>query len=344
MKIALLGCKGTTLDLLHDIHSEVPIDTVITLPKDIAAKNNVAFYRTEDIIKFCEKKNIPHQLAESYNLKSESDQNFFERSNFDLLLVIGWERLIPEMVLKTLNKFSCGMHGSAFGLPRGRGRSPMNWALITNQKFFTTYLFRYKPGIDDGDIIGFQSFEITQHDSIETLHLKNRIVMGNLVKEYFPLIAEGKEVYFPQPPENTTFYPKRKPGDGIIDWRKRTETIYNLIRAVSTPYPSAFSFLYDKKVVIHGAIPFDNLMYSSKIEPGQVLNVSPASNFFIVKTLDGSLLINDFEGYDINDIEPGMKFSSGDQDEIMEDILTRYPDFVSEDQMEIDKRTIQRLS
>lgn len=344
MKIALLGCKGTTLDLLHDIHKEVPIDTVITLPEDIATKNKVAFFRGNDLLSICKKKNIAFHLADTYSLNSVKDQSFFEKASFDLLIVIGWERLIPEEILKTLKKFSCGMHGSAFGLPRGRGRSPLNWALITNQKFFTTYLFRYKPGIDDGDIIGFQSFEITQHDTIETLHLKNRIVMGNLVKEYFPMIAAGKEVYFPQPPENTTFYPKRKPEDGRIDWSKRTETIYNLIRAVSAPYPSAFSFLNNNKVIIHRAIPFDKILYSSKIKPGQILNVSPASNFFVVKTLDGSILVNEYEGFDINEIEPGMTFTSGDQDKIMEDIITRYPGFVTEEQMEIDKQTIQQLS
>jgi methionyl-tRNA formyltransferase len=335
MKIALLGCKGTTLDLLNSLTGTVSFDTVITLPEDLAVKNKVAFYRANDIRQFCAQKNINCHFVKSYSLKNESDMEFFSKSNFDLMFVIGWERLIPSDILKSLNKYACGMHGSPFGLPRGRGRSPLNWSIITRKNRFITYLFRYKPGMDDGDIIGFKAFDVNEFDTIGSLHQKNRMVMGELIREYLPVMESGKETLWHQPPENPTFYPKRTAEDGFIDWTRSTDGIYNLIRAVSFPYPSAFTYLNDTKIIINKAFPFDNQLFPSHAKPGEIIDVSVALGNFIVKTGNGTLNVTDYEGMDINNIKRGMVLTGSNMEEIIRDIQTRYPDFIQDEQKEI---------
>ena len=184
MKITLMGCKGTTLDLLNNIISEKAfnIDLVITLPENLGEKHGVAFYRGSEIVNYCKDKSIPVHVVKSYTLKDQADLKFFKEAQIDLLLVIGWERIVPDEVLKTLGRFACGMHGSPYGLPKGRGRSPMNWALIGGHNRFVTNLFKYNPFIDAGNIIGFQVFEINEFDTISSLHIKNRI--GSVVKSY----------------------------------------------------------------------------------------------------------------------------------------------------------------
>jgi methionyl-tRNA formyltransferase len=94
MKIGILGCKGTTLDLLHDLNTAgIEICQVMTLPESIAKKNRVAFFRGTDIGGFCNTNGIPLHTVKSYHLKRDEDLAFFENVTLDLLLVIGWERL-----------------------------------------------------------------------------------------------------------------------------------------------------------------------------------------------------------------------------------------------------------
>ena len=309
LKLAILGSKGTTLDLIAGLHQAeaCAIDTVVTLNAETAQRNNVAFFRGADIAAYCRGAGIRLHETRSYALNDSADRAFFERERFDLLCVLGWERLIPPDVLRMLGKFACGMHGSAFGLPRGRGRSPMNWSIITGQNRFITYLFRYTPGVDDGDIIGLRVFEINAHDTIESLHQKNRIAMLQLLTEYLPRIAVGDVAFTPQPPGVPTYYPKRLPEDGLIDWTASTQAIHRLIRAVAPPYPGAFAHYEGRRIGILAAQPFDAALFPSSIASGMIVDVSVARRSFVVKTSDGSLLVTEFDGIPPSDIRPGMR-------------------------------------
>lgn len=336
MKITILGCKGTTLDLLNGLtEAGVAISQVVTLSGALAAKSKVAFYCGDQISAYCEERGIPCQETRSYNLQDPADVEFFEQLQTDLVLVLGWERLLPAGILGSIRLFACGMHGSPFGLPRGRGRSPLNWALITGQRKFLTYLFRYTAGVDDGDIIGSRAFDINEHDTIATLHQKNRIAMLNLVIAHLPHIEDGTAEFWRQPDEEATFYPKRVPEDGIIDWNNSTEALHRFIRALAPPYPGAFCFLGDKQVQISAAQPFDNGMFAGSANPGTITDVSLAAGSFVVKTIDASLLVTEFSGVSIDDLAPGALLRGGDQSKVLAAIRERYADGLSDSQKEI---------
>ncbi len=337
MKIGILGCKGSTLDLINTIISEksFSLDAVITLPIELACKNKVAFYTGDKIVQYCQKNMIPYYVTKSYNLKDEEDLIFFKKNNFDILLVIGWERLIPNEILQTLGKFACGMHGSPYGLPKGRGRSPLNWSIITNQNKFITYLFKYNNDIDAGDLIGFKVFDINLFDTISSLHAKNRIVMYKLLCTYLPLIEQDKIIFFPQPPEKPSFYPKRAPEDGIIDFNQNTIDIYNLIRATSYPYPSAYCFYNDKKVYIREAYPFDSSLYHSEVKPGTIVDLSISLKEFVFKTSDGSIIVRKFDGIDIDEFKLGDMLTGANYNKILQKIINRYPKGIENDEREI---------
>ncbi|NVM29841.1 MAG: hypothetical protein HWN65_13435 [Candidatus Helarchaeota archaeon] len=337
MKIAILGCKGTTLDLLNSIVSQKAfnIDLVVTLPENLAQQFNIAFFRGKEIISYCNANSIPFHVVKSYTLKEPEDLSFFKEAKIDLLLVIGWERIVPESVLNSLGKFSCGMHGSPYGLPKGRGRSPMNWSIITGHNRFVTNLFRYDPFVDAGNIIGSITFEINEFDTISSLHSKNRIAMFQLLKTYVPLIEKDKVVFSPQPPLKPTYYPKRTPDDSGIDWNLSTLQIYNLIRAVSSPYPPAYCYLNGKKVFILEAFPFDSALFDSAVQPGTIVDLSIALEEFVIKTKDGSLLVKKIKGLSITDIQIGDVLQGVDSEEIMEQIVKRYHENIPDDEKEI---------
>jgi UDP-4-amino-4-deoxy-L-arabinose formyltransferase/UDP-glucuronic acid dehydrogenase (UDP-4-keto-hexauronic acid decarboxylating) len=311
LKLAILGSKGTTVDLIAGLaHAKVwPISAVVTLNAESAARNNVAFFRGAEIAACCSRNGISCYEARSYTLNDPADAAYFDQQRFDMLCVLGWERLVPPAILGTLGKFACGMHGSAFGLPRGRGRSPMNWSIITGQNRFITYLFRYTPGMDDGDILGSRVFEINAYDTIETLHQKNRIAMLQVLGECLPAIAAGEAEFTPQPTGEPSYYPKRTPDDGLIDWRSSTRAIHRLVRAVAPPYPGAFAYLDGRRIGIQAAQPFDAALFASNVAPGTIVDVSVAGGSFVVKTADGSLLVTAFDGIAAAELRPGSQLT-----------------------------------
>jgi methionyl-tRNA formyltransferase len=337
MRIALLGCKGTTLDLLDSIVSQksIKVDLVITLPEHIAEKNQVAFYRGREIAHYCEEHGIPVHMVKSYHLNDDEDLQFFQAAGIDLMLVIGWERIVPGEVLRTLQKFACGMHGSPYGLPKGRGRSPLNWSIITGHNKFVTYLFRYNPLIDDGYVIGFKVFDINEFDTIASLHAKNRIAMYQLLEIYVPLIERDEVTFWPQPPGKVTYYPKRIAADSGIDWTQKTSEIYNLIRAVAPPYPPAYCYHKEKKIFIFEAYPFDSTLFHHSINPGTIVDVSISLGHMLVKTGDGTLIVKDFRGTQISHLRVGDVLQGINQNEILRQVAQRYPENTSDDEKEI---------
>jgi UDP-4-amino-4-deoxy-L-arabinose formyltransferase/UDP-glucuronic acid dehydrogenase (UDP-4-keto-hexauronic acid decarboxylating) len=335
MKLAILGCKGTTQDLIHGLEEGgVRIDLVITLPDRVARRNRVAFFRGPEIQALCEERSIPLRVVQSYPLAEDADRELFRREAIDLLLVIGWERLLPGDILATLGRFACGMHGSPFGLPRGRGRSPMNWAILTGHRRFVTYLFRYNEGVDAGDVIGFKTFEINPFDSIATLHWKNRVAMQQLVLEYLPRIQAGEFAFWPQPPGRPSFYPRRRPEDGLIDWSRPTREIHDLVRAVAPPYPGAYCFLGGRELRVLEAQPFDSALFRA-CEPGTILDASRALGQFVARTGDGSLLVRRFEPVPIGEIHPGQQLEGGAQETTLARVRARYPEDLPVDEREI---------
>ena len=132
------------------------------------------------------KMNIPIYVPETYSLNSRRDINFFVEEKFDLLIQGGWQRLFPEEVLNSLRIGALGLHGSSDMLPKGRGRSPMNWSLIEDKKRFIMHLFMIKPGIDNGDILAIQdlmdnillSRKKVSLVIIKNVHLKMVVLIG----------------------------------------------------------------------------------------------------------------------------------------------------------------------
>ncbi len=231
--------------------------------------------------------------------------------NLDILLVMGWQRLIPDWFLESLSIGAFGMHGSSKPLPHGRGRSPMNWSLIQNKHEFFTHLFQYIPGVDDGPIVGVQKFDITQFDTCLTMHFKNTISMIKLCHQHLPSLMDGTAKYFPQPTKGATYYPKRTEEDGIIFWSDSTTEIYNLVRAVTHPFPGAFTYFDHKpenRIIIWKAIPFDNQITWPYAEDGEIVEVF-FDGTFVVKTKDSSILVQEYEGFKCREEYVGLKLS-----------------------------------
>lgn len=311
-RVAVIGCKHTTRDFIVGLERfGYVIDHCITIPPALGESCKVAGYT--DLREFLEERRIAYTQADRYDLKSDEDEHAIRALGLDMLLVIGWQRLIPQYLLSALSIGAFGMHGSSKPLPHGRGRSPMNWSLIQNKDTFYTHLFRYLPGVDNGPIVGVKRFDLTRFDTALTAHFKNQVAMLQLCIENLPDLLAGRAVLQPQPVDGVSYYPKRTAEDGLINWSAGTLEIYNLIRAVTRPFPGAYTFLdddHDKKLIIWRAIPFDTQIQWPSAHAGEIVEAF-GGGYFVVKTDDASLLVEDYAGPRVHYQTVGHRFGCG---------------------------------
>lgn len=277
----------------HLIAAGINIDYFVCLTPEQGKKFNISGYF--DYRPMAKKYSIPVYIPERYDMKSDADLTFFKEHNFDLLIQGGWQRLFPEDILETLNIGAIGVHGSADLLPKGRGRSPLNWSLIEDKKRFIIHYFIIKAGVDDGDVFTYKDFDINEFDDIETLYYKNALVTRSVLLEYIPKLLAGDYSVVPQIGE-PSYYPKRTPADGKIDWEKMdVHQIYNFIRAQTKPYPGAFGDFNGGAYKIWKARVFDTRMIYPEMKYGDV--VETFNDKILINCRGGLLLVDEYEKY-----------------------------------------------
>jgi len=294
-RLGVAGAKTTTLETLESLLADGRrIDLLITLTPEQAERARVAGYT--DLRPFAAAHGIEVHHPASYALSTDEDRAALPGFRLDCLLVIGWQRLVPEWFLETLTCGAYGMHGSAEPLPRGRGRSPMNWALAQGRRSFLTHLFRYDAGVDSGAVVARQRFDITPWDDCETLHFKNRMAMTRLLSAHLDAILDGSVATVPQPTDvEPTYLPKRTPEHGRILWTEHSmHTLHDHIRAQTRPFPGAFSHLEGDSEPFHFWVghPFDTHLTDLDAHPGTVVERFHDDSF-LVTTWDGSVLVRD---------------------------------------------------
>jgi len=311
VKVCLFGCKSTSELLGRHIHELFGLHSVVTISVYKGEKAFVADFK--DFAPWCAENGVRLRYADRYDQKSEADLAFFQKEKFDIGFVNGWQRLLPDDILSTFRIGVFGMHGSAANLPIGRGRSPMNWSLIEGRLIFYTNMFRYKAGVDDGDVLDTIAFSINDHDTAETLHYKNTLAMVAMIKRNAARFASNDLEYQVQDNNLTpTYYPKRTPDDSLIDWTAPIDNIERFIRAVAPPFNGAFTFHCDTRISILRAAIFEldnGSLGFQDADWGEIVEVFDNGKF-LVKVPGGILIVHEHaaEGFAPN---PGMVLNNG---------------------------------
>jgi methionyl-tRNA formyltransferase len=197
--------------------------------------------------------------------------------------------MLSEDILNLPVSGAYNLHGSL--LPAYRGRTPVNWAIINGEKQTGVTLHHMIGKADAGDIVGQKAVEIEFQDTARTLYDKLCGAAKEMLAEVLPLIREGRAPRIPQDLTKGSYYSGRRPEDGRIDWSWPAVRIYNLIRAVTEPYPGAFGFLPGVgKILIWWALPEEGRRNDHT--PGQI-EVGKRDVF--VRTGDGRLKLVDIE-------------------------------------------------
>jgi UDP-4-amino-4-deoxy-L-arabinose formyltransferase/UDP-glucuronic acid dehydrogenase (UDP-4-keto-hexauronic acid decarboxylating) len=291
-KVTVFGVKDTTLEIINYIHNTIcDVSLIVTINDKVLAKNHVAGF--SELTSIGEKYNINIFKSDSYSLKDDNCKEFFEKNTFDIGISMGWQRLIPKYILDKFSLGIFGFHGSCGYLPYGRGRSPLNWSIIEGARRFILNLFQYDAEADSPNVFANSMFEINQFDTIRTLQYKQLISSKVLIKKLMESYRTGKIIIQQESKDFDSWYEKRTPDDGKVDFKQKTHEIYNLIRGVTRPFPGAFAYIGVDKITIWKAYPFDGIMDFSKYCPGEVVDMFDEN--ILVRTIDGSLIICEYE-------------------------------------------------
>jgi methionyl-tRNA formyltransferase len=204
----------------------------------------------------------------------------------ELILSFYYRRLLSNELLAIPPRGGINLHGSL--LPKYRGRSPVNWVLVNGERQTGVTLHYMTEEADAGDMIAQRPVEITFEDTALTLFRKVAQAALALFRETFPLIKAGLAPRIPQDPAQATSYGGRRPKDGKVEWVRPALALYNLIRAVTAPYPGAFTWYQGKKLYVWSS----RLSTGSAEErwiPGTILGVRDGG--CMVATGEGELLL-----------------------------------------------------
>ncbi|MEI6420678.1 MAG: bifunctional UDP-4-amino-4-deoxy-L-arabinose formyltransferase/UDP-glucuronic acid oxidase ArnA [Lentisphaerota bacterium] len=189
----------------------------------------------------------------------------------DIIFSFYYRDMIKPAVLEIPPKGCFNLHGSL--LPAYRGRCPINWVLVNGESETGVTLHQMTPKPDDGDIVAQEKIHISPDDTAMTLHLKADAAAAKMLEKILPKLKTGKIGGVPQDNSKASYFGGRKAKDGQIDWNSTSTQIRNLVRAVTRPFPGAFTFIGGKKYILWAVTELP--ASTENVSPGQVISSSP---------------------------------------------------------------------
>jgi methionyl-tRNA formyltransferase len=181
------------------------------------------------------------------------------------------------------------MHGSL--LPKYRGRAPINWAVLHGEPRIGMTLHRMVKSADAGAVVDQDGVEIGPRDTAEQAFRKVLPCARRVLARQIDALLAGTARETPQDESQANYFGGRTPEDGRIVWTQTSRQIFNLIRAVTDPYPGAFADVGAARLMVWWAEPDSPAAKGKHGAPGEILSVAP----LVVATGDGALELTKIE-------------------------------------------------
>ena len=234
---------------------------------------------------------IAKELKIPFFYPKDPNKKLFEKKiksfNADLYIFAGYGKILNNNIIKLPNKMCINLHGGK--LPKYRGSSPMNWALINGEKDFSLSIIQLKKIIDGGPVLLEKNFPINENTTIVDLHNIANKEFPKMLKTVVNQINDDSLKPRSQDESKASYFPLRFPNDGFILWDMLSaEQIHNRIRALTSPYPCAFSFFGNQKVVLIKSKIDKNNFHG---EAGRIYRIE--NNKLLISAKQGSLWITE---------------------------------------------------
>ena len=229
------------------------------------------------------------ELHETRDINSDETLAAVRAFDPELIFVVGWSQLVKDPLIALAREGVFGMHPTL--LPRHRGRAPIPWAILSGlARTGVTLIEIVDATADSGAIVGQVVVDIAPDETATTLFERITSAHVELIHESVPMLLAGTAPRRPQDVTRASSWPKRIPADGIIDWETRAAYLDAWVRAQTSPYPGAFTFLGDERLVIWKARPVE---FDVPAPAGTVIDARPEGP--VVACGEGALLLEDVE-------------------------------------------------
>ena len=166
----------------------------------------------------------------------------------DLLLSVYYRRVLPDEMLAVPPLGAFNMHGSL--LPKFRGRAPVNWAVLKGEPRTGATLHAMTRRADAGPIVDQEAVPIGPEDTAFEVQQRVDAAAVAILARRLEELKAGNAPARPQDEAAATRFGRRRPEDGRIDWSRTAREVHDLVRAVTHPYPGAFTDLFGPKTFI----------------------------------------------------------------------------------------------
>jgi methionyl-tRNA formyltransferase len=286
MRVVFLGNHTVGVRALRAIGESAEVAAVVAHPPDPEDGS-----RYESVSDFAD--------ANSWNLirgngKSPEVHRFIKEAQPDLLWITDFRYLISRELIALARLGAVNLHPSL--LPAYRGRASINWAILKGERRLGLTAHFVDEGMDTGDIIDQVSYEVCDAQDVgDCLNILYPLY-DDITRKVLAYFKSDRVPRVPQDHSSATSFPRRRPEDGLIDWAQTARSILNLVRAVASPYPGAFTTFSGKKATVWKArIASDT---DSTAAPGRVIENHELGP--VVQCGQGTLLLTSFETSPLN--------------------------------------------
>ncbi len=219
----------------------------------------------------------------------------------DFGVIAGFPVRLVSAVLNTPRKGMFNLHAGK--LPYYRGGSPINWQIINDEDYVVCSVIVASENFDEGDIVAEKKIEITDDKTVADLHKESNVAFSELTVETLKQAIAGTLLATKQSTDGVAYWHQRNESDGEIDWAMLTSReVFNLVRALTKPYPGAYCYLGSEVIKIWSVeLVSSNIMGC----PGRVVNIQGDGPFVICK--DKAVRLVDYTS------EAQLKLKTGDR-------------------------------
>lgn len=264
MKVVFMGTPDFSVPCLQAIidegHEVVAVITQPDKPKGRGKKMSMPPVK-ELALKY------DIEVYQPQRVKTQEFVDILKDINPDVIIVVAFGQILSKDILD-IPKYGCiNVHASL--LPKYRGAAPINWVIINGEKTTGVTTMYMDVGLDTGDMILKKEMNIGIEETAGELHDKMMYVGADVLKDTLRLIENNNAPREKQNDDESSYAPIMDKNLGNINWSKKCEEIYNLIRGTN-PWPSAYTKYNGETMKIWKSEILDK---ESNNNPGTILKV-----------------------------------------------------------------------
>lgn len=205
----------------------------------------------------------------------------------DVLFAVGLSQIVPPDILSSAGRAAIGFHPTA--LPKGRGRAAIAWLVLNAEDGAATF-FEMREGVDDGPIYVQEPYTVTSADDACSVEAKLLAAEQVALDRWLPVLRREEFSAAEQDHVKASWYARRAPEDGWLDWSWAAGDLHALVRASTSPHPGAVTACGDVRITVWGSSVDDRPITGVL---GRIVSVE-SDGSFAVQTGDGLLRVSDW--------------------------------------------------